>query len=1700
MDDIPIRGPGSDGLTYIVHGLVRESDGTPIARAVVQAYDRNLRSLNLLGEQTTGADGSYLIRYPISQLKGPGKTGADLVVKAATANGAALAESPVLFHAPVNAEVNLTRGNAPFVGPAEIHSVQTTLAPILGTVSTASLTESDISFLTGATGLDSAQISQLAAASVSAAASGLDAQVFYALARQGFPATLDTLLTTDPAAQTQALESAAAANLVPPSIASEIPALVIKLQQTAISKTLATGATRLGGTLSLSLKDAGTQTALLNTFLENRTSAQEFWQALAKQPGFTADLVTSTQLNVQLASLTQYHTPLVEALLNQHQQGTIHSLSELARLTTAEWVSLIDSKSATGAPIGVPAGVPGANATERAANYAEALARRLEAAFPTAAAAARLATSKLPGAAEVSVFLSANPDFDIASTNAATYVAAKKVSTAVAEILPAMQRVFKVAPRFVQMEPLLAAGLTSAREIARQPLDRFVSGFGPLVGGDTEALAIYSRAQVFSQSAVQLYAQYASGTNTGNPRVMGGAPSSPAQIPNWEALFGSPDFCACSDCLSVLSPAAYLVDLLHQFVDAFITGPGGATGTALLFARRADINTLQLSCANTNTTLPYIDLVNELLEDAVSPGTAKPHDSTDGASSDLGAAPEYLNAQAYTTLSQQVFPGTRPFDLGLAQGRTYLQNLNLTRYSLMEAFQASPTAPDPTDPALTAADAAAADDLGLSPLGWKIITGASGHPPWELWGVAQTDWNNTWTKPSPGPTVQQFLTQTGLAFQDLLDLLTTRYAQTLAPAPNAIVIQWADANGESCDLTQATILNLSAGTLDGFLRFLRLRNALGASVLDMDKLVGALKPAKLDAVFLGQVATASRLQTQLNLPWAELASWWGQIPAFPDAAGGTSLYQRLFLNPAVSNPPDSAFGLTADGTELADTSGFLEDAAHQTSILAGLQATAPDFALLLAALPLQTSGSKHVLNMANLSELFRATSLAGALNLSIADFLTAASVLGMNLDPGARSPTVRAPFNGTRVADAGWVFSQIAFIQSSGFSLADLNYLLLDGNASASPLAPAVADLAQQLTSLCSGLQPILAKTGGVDPAWHTLGGALVAQQLSGWLPLSIPSLTAWLTGRSSGFAKSYLDTFLDPAFVASAAPIPASAAAAALAAPVPANPALAPPFYYQARALIKLKKLSSFSSRLALQTPELVWLMANASALGWLDLNALPAYGAAPPPLYAGWANLVAITQLRTKYTPKQPFANLMPPRPPAAALSESDYLATLSNLTAWNAADLLTVCGAGGLNFNYPGDFWNPANLVRIQTALGLLTTLGTSADEAIPWTHAALTVSEANDITTLIKGHYSVALWPSTGKSLRDPLRQMQRDALVAYLIFNSQAIFHQQFASPDDLFGHFLIDTQMSSCMQTSRIIQATQSVQTFISRCFLNLETGVTVASMASQYWTWMKQYRLWEANREVFLYPENWLDPTLRDDQTTYFQSLATALHRKAVTQDSVETAFLDYLTSFDGVARLQVCGMFHDLDPSNAIDTLYVFGRSQSTPAAYFLRQFVNSSYWTEWEPVGLDIPGCDVIPVIYNRRLYIFWPLLKAISAQPATMNAPTPGEAAYAPTPTPKWVQIQIGWSQYWQGKWAAKKISDPPGLLVPVYPTIAGDGLVPAANEAHFPSPINCIRAACIRPDGSVDPSFFAFKAVPPAPGDSLDEMQLQCYIN
>ena len=135
--------------------------------------------------------------------------------------------------------------------------------------------------------------------------------------------------------------------------------------------------------------------------------------------------------------------------------------------------------------------------------------------------------------------------------------------------------------------------------------------------------------------------------------------------------------------------------------------------------------------------------------------------------------------------------------------------------------------------------------------------------------------------------------------------------------------------------------------------------------------------------------------------------------------------------------------------------------------------------------------------------------------------------------------------------------------------------------------------------------------------------------------------------------------------------------------------------------------------------------------------------------------------------------------------------------------------------------------------------------------------------------------------------------------------------------NQLFEYFLIDVDMNPCMLTSRIRQAVGAVQTFFQRCLMNLEPQVPPRVIDDSDWKWLKNYRVWEANRKVFLYPENWIEPELRDDKSPLFQVLERTILQQEIKNDNVEAAFADYLEGLDEISRLDVRGVWFEERPS---------------------------------------------------------------------------------------------------------------------------------------------------------------------------------------
>ncbi len=125
-------------------------------------------------------------------------------------------------------------------------------------------------------------------------------------------------------------------------------------------------------------------------------------------------------------------------------------------------------------------------------------------------------------------------------------------------------------------------------------------------------------------------------------------------------------------------------------------------------------------------------------------------------------------------------------------------------------------------------------------------------------------------------------------------------------------------------------------------------------------------------------------------------------------------------------------------------------------------------------------------------------------------------------------------------------------------------------------------------------------------------------------------------------------------------------------------------------------------------------------------------------------------------------------------------------------------------------------------------------------------------------------------------------------------------------------------------------------------------------------------------------------------------------------------------------MARLDIAGFCHqkpgEEDPG---DVLHVLGRTRGTPARYFYRQRVDGWRWTPWEKVDLDIEGDQLLPVVHQRRLYLFWAqITEAALEERGALSASGGAHTASEPV---RYFRIRLAWAERRGGRWSSKRVS-------------------------------------------------------------------------
>ncbi len=1582
---------------FVVRGRVAHAVDGPRAGLTVRAFHRELNrrqglSEIRLGEVETDDLGRYQISYRLGSPPGtprvPGGLKANLLLRAFEVTGRPrdqervekqLAESPVRYQAPPTATVDLVFGGDAYRGPAEHETLARRLKPALGGLGLAELSDEMLDHAAQSARLEAEQARSLRRAEKAARAGGLPAELFFALDHAGLPTDLDSLAAHDTASWRRAVEGSLADNRIPARLGAEVDSLVGQLTAKVVDHAFSEqGRTASGNLLATSSVSTQTQKRFLAQYLERTGPLGKLWDSLRQGPNFKEREVEDLRLTLQLGMLTQNNLPLLQEIKELRDRGRITGLRDLG---SVDWPDLLRRAAGDGGEVTLPPHIPGRNAEERVDNYVRGITEPLHALFPGDHLRRQLAASPAVGA-EAKSFLARNPDLDLRTTRLDETIL-RDLSEQGRGNLRAIQRVSRITTRGEHASALLEHGLDSARRIARMPRKQFLRRFDKVLGGAERAGRIHRRAtlraaagQAAWVSAKQVFTEYVPWAIAGDAATQGAAQDEIVEaVADLDTLFGNQMLCECRHCRSVYSPAAYLVDLLR-----FLDPAGGPKSVDVLLARRPDLQHVALTCDNTNTPIPYVDLVNEVLESYllsrfVEPIDATPqipaHDTGGATAAELRAVPQQVNDDAYLELAGAVHPMTLSFHRPLEVIRTYLEHLGTSRWQIMETFGPAGEA---------AARDTAAERLGLSPAEVDLVVGTGPVPePWKPYGYDEDS--------SPGwlddlARVPVFLQRTGLEYGQLIELLDTRF---LNPEGDVVPVAVANTDGTApreCDLDQVVIRAPNEDALEELFdrthRFVRLGRRTGWSIAELDRTLHALGATELDGDVLLGLAQIRQLVAELRrTPLRQLLTCWSAI----DGRGPDALYFELFHNRAVAKLEDQkAFELATGGHELADPDQPLD--AHLPAVLAGLRIDAGDLELLRAEL------ADDKLNLANLSVLYRHVTLARALRLRIPELLSLRALSGIDpFQPADTGPTVELVAIARRVRE-------------TSFSIRHLDYLYRHHTEPARSPQPSqqrvrnvlraswqtLVDFEQQLevTEVPEATGENEAETTA-ETIDHLRRGVVI-HALADALRLDDPAASLLLETPAEGDdGATAIDAYL---------------ALAELGEFPPDSDPLPEPLPAAERTYYRLHKAATLISGFALDERELAALL-DGSLVDDFNLVALPLAAAGDPvALFGQWQRLADFAALRDRLPRGE--VGLVD----VFAAGTANLLDVLAEATGWDRGLLGSLAGP------QVDELRDPQRLLEVERARSLVRRTGAAVETLVLWASQPPDAAQAREVVQAVKSRYDHERWLEVARGLNDRLRDAQRAALVSYLLPRLGLV------SSSQLFGYLLIDPEMSPCMLTSRIKQAISAVQVFVQRCLLNLEQDVAPDAVDASEWKWRKSYRVWEANRKVFLYPENWIEPELRLDKSPPFQELENELLQNELTTDNVEKTLGHFLEKLDEVANLAICGMYWQRDSAAGIDALHVFGRTRSAPHLWFYRRWLDRREWTPWEPVDLDIQSDHLIPVVYHGRLYLFW----AIFA-----TKPIAGQDSAGEGPAKTFWDIRIAWSQYRHGRWSRKRTS-------------------------------------------------------------------------
>ncbi|MEO1373067.1 MAG: neuraminidase-like domain-containing protein [Cyanobacteria bacterium J06635_10] len=1101
-------------------------------------------------------------------------------------------------------------------------------------------------------------------------------------------------------------------------------------------------------------------------------------------------------------------------------------------------------------------------------------------------------------------------------------------------------------------------------------------------------------------------------------------------IPSYQEMFGDLDYLDCEHCGSIFGAAAYFVDLM-RIVDQYITEPNQNTipEGLTLNKRRPDLEEIKLTCENTNTLVPSLQIINCILEARV----------------------------GLQSLATEKYPFNLPFNFPLEQIRSYLGHLKTDLASIYQTFYVDELA-------------IAREYIGLSLEEYDFITNSKTDQKElkKFYGIEDLE------GPSKVETflsnVETFLKQTGLSRTELAELLEQNlHKSELDNRLNFYINKFLD-NNKAVQFKQITteeanageiptIENLTPAILYRIHRFIRLAKKLNWSFTDLDWVLTSIKANKIDAEAIKKIAKIKKIQAQYKLPLDVLCSFWHEIKTIGIGSNPEKpqdlpekpqdLFNRVFNNPFKEILGDKFFfALPHENKQikLNDLERETETNPNVLRISAALRLSTNELIDILRAIWGKKNQENTVkLTLENLSQLFRTSQILRLLGLNIEEYQVLLSFLHIDIK-SISSLSIDQFIQITELAE--WV-------KSSQIKIDELDYIITGKLTSNLDIRYSKTDITARIQSLQQLAVDSLIKfsdfigedidkqksltifdkllennyieefTSNYEKVMEIKPDQKIAIVLNSEINknaefkqkiINILKDENQLDGNQLEQQVLHLQKIIQNAYdrqkkvINEIAAIFANEIASSFA--IEADLAVSlldfasiavtdTPNYI--RFLLTCVKPEQFLSRILLLTQkleltptELKCIADNKTAFGIENLSKLSINNIQTIHRFKGL--IVAFGDDQNKLV--EYFASV-------SKNGENNHIEELAKITGWKSEQIYllvsllvsslekqennqlnldsnlhkTVEGINklkqcfdlshqlGVNISW---FTNLRNLEKLPLAGEQEINGKTIKNLELNW-EVYQNASQA--VRKITKTKYDDEQWVKVSEKLEGGLNKRKRDVLTACLLGKNN------YENLRHLSQELLIDVETSSEVSISKIKEAILAIQTYLHRCRMGLEPGVNQLNIPENWWQWMMNYRVWEANRKVFLYPENYLDPSLRKIKSPIYKELEDELLQSEITQESVEKAYENYFEKFAEIAQLKPAGGYRCTVEKNsgAQDTLYLFGRTATEPYTYYYRECINPEVekpiWKAWQKIDLTINSEYINATYAFNKLLIFW-----------------------------------------------------------------------------------------------------------------------------